>query len=242
MKHLMFAFTLATAVGLVAAPPPPGARKGPAPARQQSAARPAAVKKPAAKPVAHPPARPAARPAAKPAARPASHAAPRRVEFRESSRRMNMHGAGAHRPPPHHNGFHAHRPHGARYWGRPPAPPMMGGAMHGWTWVDTPWSYTVDGVYYYGEGYYFDGYNYCYNGGFHYAPPPVQPVVVPPPVVAAPAPVGVQQPVVASPAPAPVVVQQPVVTAPQPVVVTPPPPPPPPPPRTRGLLDVLFGH
>ena len=137
---------------------------------------------------------------------------------------MGLHGAGRHLPPPHHHGFHANRPHGARFWGRPPIPPPMTGYLHAWHWVPTPWSYYVDGVYYYGEGYYFDGYNYCYNGGYHFAPPPVQAAMV------VPAPVVVQQPVAVQPAP--VVVQQPVVA---------PPPPPPPPPRRGGLLGWLFG-
>ena len=30
----------------------------------------------------------------------------------------------------------------------------------------------VDGVCYYGDGYYFDGYNYYYNGEYHKVPPP----------------------------------------------------------------------
>lgn len=125
-----------------------------------------------------------------------------------------MRGAGTFGPPPRHDGFHAHRPHGARFWNRPPLPPRMAGALQAWYWVAQPWNYIVDGVYYYGEGYYFDGYNYCYNGGYHLTPPPV---VVTTPVVT--------QPVVTPP-----VVTQPVVA-----------PPPPPPPRRGGLLNVLFG-
>ena len=243
MKHLILACSLIAAVGAVAAPAP-GQKKGPPPAKAPAA-------KPAARPiVGQRPAAPQAKPAPKanPGARPivgmdrvkqAEAERAHRSEFRESSRRLHMQGAGGHREPPHRTGFHANRPHGARYWGRPPAPPPMAGYRHGWNWVPTPWSYYVDGVYYYGEGYYFDGYNYCYNGGFHFAPPPVQPayvvpqqVVVPQPAVVAPQPVVVPQPAVV--APQPVVVPQPAVVAPQP--------PPPPPPRSRGLLNVLFGN
>lgn len=133
-------------------------------------------------------------------------------------------GHGLHVPPPHHHGFHAGRPHGARFWARPGLPPVLFGARRAWAWVATPWYYTVDGVYYYGEGYYFDGYNYCYNGGYYLTPPPVQQVIVTTqPVVVSPQPVVVQ--------PAPVVVQ------PQPVIVQP---------RRRSLservVDAIFGY
>ena len=145
---------------------------------------------------------------------------------------------GHHQPqPPHHAAAPLHhggpavghnkhvRPHGARFWARPPAPPpRRHGALRAWQWVATAWDMTIDGVYCYGDGYYFDGYNYYYNGAYYTTPP----VVVTQPVVSQP--VVVTQPVATQP----VVVTQPVVT--QPVVVTPPPRP-----RRRGLLQLLLG-
>ena len=232
MKKLLFTCALVASMGIVAAPPQkPQQRKAPPP--RQVAARPAP--KQAARPAPKPVARPAARPAPKPIARPAARPAPKPVHhtppksFSASHHKMGMRGAGVWSTPPHHTGFHANRPHGARFWGRPAIPPLMAGALYAWQWIATPWNYTIDGAYYYGEGYYFDGYNYCYNGGYHLTPPPV---IVTTPVVTTPV---VTTPVVTTP-----VVTQPVVTQPvvaQPVVV----PPPPPPPRRRGLLNILFG-
>lgn len=237
MKQLIIATTFVLSIGLVAAPPPPqGGKVGPQ--RSGSLTK-------------HGEQRPAPKASAqKPGKGYIQKHQPergRRFEIRPSHRQMNMRGAGRLSSPPHHTGFHAGRPHGARFWGRPGVPPVMAGARSAWAWVSAPWNYMIDGVYYYGEGYYFDGYNYCYNGGFHLVPPPVQVVQ---PTVVAPAPVAVPaQPTV-------VVPQQPVVVPAQPAVVTPPvqtvvtpattvvtpPPPPPPPPRRRGLLDILFGN
>lgn len=212
MNKLIFTLTLAATLGVVAGPdkgPKPGHKvvvidrtpssrivDKPVPPQNKPGAKPQMGKPQMAKPQ-----------KAKPMPKQAGH----RIE--KSHHSFGARGAGSFMAPPNHTGFHANRPHGARYWGRPGLPPPMMGALTAWTWVATPWSYTVDGVYYYGEGYYFDGYNYCYNGGYHLTPPPVM----------------VAQPVVTTP-----VVTTPVVT--QPVVTTPPPPP-----RRGGFLGWLLG-
>ena len=220
MHRLILTVAVASAIGILAAPPPKGpAKKGPPPAKKgnttvvvQQPRYPGDTKRTI---ITHN--------NAKPAPKVVRRDPPRRIEA--SHRKFNQRGAGVWSTPPSRVGFHANRPHGARFWGRPAIPPPMAGALRAWTWVATPWNYTVDGVYYYGEGYYFDGYNYCYNGGYHLTPPPV---LVTTPVVTTPV---VTTPVVTTP-----VVTTPVVTTP---VVAPPPPPPPP--RRRGLLGILFG-
>ena len=113
-------------------------------------------------------------------------------------------------PPRHHAQPVRRHPAGARHWVRPACPPPRRGALRAWTWVEAAWTMTVNGIYSYGEGYYFDGYNYFYNGAYYTTPPVVVAAPVAAPVVT---PV-VTQPVVVTPAP---VVTQPVVV--RPVVV-----------------------
>lgn len=71
-----------------------------------------------------------------------------------------------------------HRP-GARFWARPLVfPPPCYGALRAWTWVEAEWEMLINGVYCYGDGYFYDGYNYYYNGAC-YTTPPVLTAVVP---------------------------------------------------------------
>ena len=203
MNKLILVLAVASTIGAFAAPQRRGQEEGRPPARsakaQQPKGKPAAGRPAAGKPA-------AGRPTAAKPGKPGKQVV-------ASHHKFGARGAGVARPMSRRDGIHAHRPSGARYWERPGLPPPMAGATGAWTWIASPWNYTVDGVYYYGEGYYFDGYNYCYNGGYHLTPPPVV----------------VTQSVVTQP----VTVTQPVVT---PVTTTPPPPP-----RRRGLLGVLFG-
>lgn len=240
MNKIILTLAIASTIGVFAAPKPP-AKKGPPQktTTKQVILKPGQVQPgPGKKVIVQEPTRPGEhkkiiikhedpkpRPVMKPNTKVIRREAPHRIEA--SHRNFHQRGAGSWVEPRSHSGFHANRPHGARFWDRPPMPPPMAGALSAWSWVATPWSYTVDGAYYYGEGYYFDGYNYCYNGGYHLTPPPV---LVTTPAVAAPV---VTTPVVTTP-----VVTQPVVTTP---VVTTPVVPPPPPPRRRGLLNMLFG-
>lgn len=239
MKKLVFVMTVVASVGLIAAPSKGGPRSARAPSARPAARAstqgemrgrpqgPQQVVKPQRQVVKPQEKRPQAVRKSMPQVRPApkNHKIgkpPRALQT--SHRKFNARGAGGFVAPPHHRGFHANRPHGARFWARPALPPILAGALYAWSWIASPWNYLVDGVYYYGEGYYFDGYNYCYNGGYHLTPPPVvvaQTAVVTQPTV-------VTQPAVVTPA----VVAPAVVT--QPAVVVPPP-------RRRGLLNLLFG-
>lgn len=223
MKRLVIAFTCALALGLGAAQakaPPKGpgkpqqgkSQQGKPPQGKPQQARPQQARPPQGKPKQGGSA--IGRPMGQPNRFEVSRGGHGGRGMQGSHHRMGMQGAGHHSRHHDHSGFHAGRPDGAMYWDRPGVPPHMAGALRDWYWVATPWAYTVDGVYYYGEGYYFDGYNYCYNGGYHLVPPPVSAVATP-------------------------VVTQPVVT--QPVVTPVAPPPPPPPKRGGGLLNLLFG-
>ena len=157
MNKIITAFaTLLVTTAVVAAPGGRGGHGGPggghrgAPARQvqrASAPRPAVQR---ARPAASRPAVQHVRPAAH---RPAvQHARPV-----------------AHRP---HGGFRpAPRPYHHRHWARPPMPPVRPLALYGWTWIATPWTILVDGVYCSGDGYWFDGYNYYYNDCYYTSAP-----------------------------------------------------------------------
>lgn len=58
-----------------------------------------------------------------------------------------------------------------RYWARPPMPPVRPLALYGWTWIASPWTILVNGVYCTGDGYWFDGYNYYYNDCYYTTAP-----------------------------------------------------------------------
>ena len=93
-------------------------------------------------------ARPAAKPNAVKQVAPAHHvnlpAGARHGHFREEPR---------HHAPPHHFARH-HIPSHARYWARPAVPLWRVGALRAWEWVEQEWVIVVNGVYYYGDGYY----------------------------------------------------------------------------------------
>lgn len=72
-----------------------------------------------------------------------------------------------HRPPPRPQAHYRHH----RHWARPPMPPVRPLALYGWTWIATPWTILVDGVYCSGDGYWFDGYNYYYNDCYYTSAP-----------------------------------------------------------------------
>lgn len=189
MKRILIASLILSAAGLVAAPPrspdrdgapqkpergqqarPQPPKKGPSDRGQQARPQPSKQGPSDRGPQARPQPQKKGPP---PDRRPQAHGKP--------SKKGPPSDWGRHQPPPNHQGFHAGRPSGARFWSRPALPPPHSGARHAWSWIATPWSYTVDGVYYYGEGYYYDGYNYCYNGGYYQTPPPVQAATPPPP-------------------------------------------------------------
>lgn len=50
-------------------------------------------------------------------------------------------------------------------------PPIRPLALYTWTWIATPWTILVDGVYCSGDGYWFDGYNYYYNDCYYTTAP-----------------------------------------------------------------------
>ncbi|MGN0846545.1 MAG: hypothetical protein ACI4RA_04080 [Kiritimatiellia bacterium] len=151
--------------GLRAAPPPGGGapRMGQPPPRVHMSPRPnppPRIRHPRPQP---PPRRP---PAAVPTPRPRPPAPGLRPP-RPPHRPRPPHGI--HAGPPARPGFGGRPPRPPH---RPPRPPVRRGARHSWIWIDTPWRYTVNGRLCSGDGLYFDGYNYCYNDGFHLAPPP----------------------------------------------------------------------
>ena len=113
----------------------------------------------------------APRPAAR-ASRPAvQHSRPAVQHARPAPHRPAVQHArpASHRP---HGGFRpAPRPYHHRHWARPPMPPVRPLALYGWTWIATPWTILVDGVYCSGDGYWFDGYNYYYNDCYYTSAP-----------------------------------------------------------------------
>ena len=75
----------------------------------------------------------------------------------------------------HHKPLHSHfgsRPRATRHWARPAMPPPVRPyALYGWTWIASPWTILVNGVYCSGDGYWFDGYNYYYNDTYYTSAP-----------------------------------------------------------------------
>lgn len=126
-----------------------------------------------------PAARPAARTAARPASTPAVKAS-RNVVSRPYVSKPAPVGpkrpAGTkveriHHPKGPRHGFGHHPRPIHRHWVRPPMPPIRPLALYAWTWIATPWTILVDGVYYSGDGYWFDGYNYYYNDCYYTSAP-----------------------------------------------------------------------
>ena len=78
-------------------------------------------------------------------------------------------------PVAHHKPLHSHfgsRPRATRHWARPAMPPPVRPyALYGWTWIASPWTILVNGVYCSGDGYWFDGYNYYYNDAYYTSAP-----------------------------------------------------------------------
>ena len=157
-----------------------------APQFARPAAKPSAPQRTRAPQFARPAAKPSApqrtrapqfaRPAAKPSA--PKHVAPvHHVNQPAFARHGHL------RPEPRHHAspprFSRHHfPSHAHYWARPAVPLWRVGALRSWDWVEQEWVIIVNGVYSYGDGYYYDGYNYYYNGEYHTVPPPPVPMFV----------------------------------------------------------------
>jgi len=54
---------------------------------------------------------------------------------------------------------------------RPACPPPPIRAYHTWTWIAAEWEMYLNGVWCYGDGYYYDGYYYYYNEACYTQPP-----------------------------------------------------------------------
>ena len=94
---------------------------------------------------------------------------PRMQQMQNRGPQMNIGGG-------HNVGVVRQRPP-TRHWARPAMPPPRPYAVYGWTWVASPWTILVNGVYCTGDGYWYDGYNYYYNNAY-YTTAPVSVTVV----------------------------------------------------------------